>query len=164
MFRTLTYLKPNTYSEPFQRLKMRFFAKIVKNCNSFSKLLHHRSLIGFWICPSLNKYSLICRVTSHYIMYEIYPETYCVTLAYWEHCYIRKFAIFRILANLGPEAYSESCLYRQIQTHSGIFNNDTYNNINFLFFTLILHTFQQILKKHVFWLQWCRFQCLPEST
>ena len=58
-----------------------------------------------------------------------------------------EFAIFRILAYLGPEAYLESCLYRHIQAYSGILNNDSYNNINFLFFTLILHTFQPNLKE-----------------
>ena len=31
-----------------------------------------------------------------------------------------------------------------------IFNNDSYNNINFLFFALILHTFQRNLKRHMF--------------
>ena len=46
--------------------------------------------------------------------------------------------MFRILAILGPEAYS------------GILNNDSYNNIILLFFTLILHTFQQNLKRFMF--------------
>ena len=41
--------------------------------------------------------------------------------------------ILRTLPYLGPEAYSESSLFRHIQAYSGIFNNDTYNNINFLF-------------------------------
>ena len=41
---------------------------------------------------------------------------------------------------------------RHIQNpvYLGLFNNDSYNNINFLFFTLTLHTFQQNLKRHVF--------------
>ena len=46
----------------------------------------------------------------------------CVTLAYWEPCYIQKFAIFRILAHLGAEAYSI---------------NDSYN-ITFPFLFVIL--------------------------
>ena len=33
IFRTVTYLKSGTYSEPSQKLKIAFFAKIVKNCN-----------------------------------------------------------------------------------------------------------------------------------
>ena len=39
----------------------------------------------------------------------------------------------RCLAYLGPKVYSESCFYRHIQAYSGIFDNDSYNNINFLF-------------------------------
>ena len=35
--RTLTYLKPDTYSEPSQRFKTELFAKIVKNYNHFSE-------------------------------------------------------------------------------------------------------------------------------
>ena len=38
-----------------------------------------------------------------------------------------------ILAYLGLEAYSESCLYRHIQVYAGIIINDSCNNINFLF-------------------------------
>ena len=65
---------------------------------------------------------------------------------------------FRILRTLpyseflqGPKVYSESCSTRHIQAYSGIFDKDSYNNINFLlFFTLILHTFQQNLKRHIF--------------
>ena len=64
-----------------------------------------------------------------------------VTLKYWESCHIQDFALFRILECWGPKAYSESCLYRHIQIYSDIFKNDSYNNIHFLFFTLILHTF-----------------------
>ena len=56
-------------------------------------------------------------------------------------CHIQNFAIFRRVAYLGPEAYSESYLFRHIQAYSDIFNDDSYNNINLLFFTLILHTF-----------------------
>ena len=61
--RTLSYLqnlmnvqnsdifkKPDTYSEPSQSFKMKFFAKIVKNYTYFSKAFHHRSLTKFWIC------------------------------------------------------------------------------------------------------------------
>ena len=54
--------------------------------------------------------------------------------------------MYRILEFLGPKAYSESCFYRHIMAYSATFNNDMCNNINFLFFTLILHTFQQNLK------------------
>ena len=75
------------------------------------------------------------------------------TLAYWETCDIQNLAIFRFLAYLGPEAYRGLYLCRHIQAYSGIFNNDSFNYINFLFLTLILHTFQWSLKRHVFWLQ-----------
>ena len=35
--RPLTYLKPNTYSQPSQKIKTQVFAKIVKNCNVFPR-------------------------------------------------------------------------------------------------------------------------------
>ena len=57
----------------------------------------------------------------------------CVTLAYWEPCHLQNFPTFRCLAYLGPEVYSKSCFYGHIQAYSGIFDNDSYNNINFLF-------------------------------
>ena len=63
----------------------------------------------------------------------------CAMLTYWEPCHIQN------LAHLGPKAYSESCFCRHIQAYLGIFS-DSYDNINFLFFTLILHPFQQNLK------------------
>ena len=44
-------------SEPSQRFKMEFFAKIIKNYNYFSKGLHLRSLTVFWIRLSFNKNS-----------------------------------------------------------------------------------------------------------
>ena len=74
IFRTLTYLKPDTYSEPSQWFKMGFFAKIVKNCNHFSKALHLSSLNEIWIRLSLNKYPLTCRVT--YIIHIRNPVFY----------------------------------------------------------------------------------------
>ena len=73
----------------------------------------------------------------------------CVTLAYLKPCHIQNFAIFRILAYLGPEAYSGSCLYRYIQVYSGIFYNDSYNNINFIF-TFSLTYFSKKFKKRWF--------------
>ena len=87
----------------------------------------------------------IFRILSRYIL--AYSER-CVMLTNWKPFHIQNFAIFRILTNLGPEVYSESCLFRHIQAYSDIFNNDSYNNINFLFFTLIWHTFQRNLKRH----------------
>ena len=61
--------------------------------------------------------------------------------------------MFRILAcsaHLGRDACSDSYLFMHIQVYTGIFNNDSYNDIKTIFFILILHTFQQNLKKHVF--------------
>ena len=55
IFRTLTYLKPDTYSEPSQRFKMEFLVILVKNYNYFYEALHLKSFIGFWIRVSLNK-------------------------------------------------------------------------------------------------------------
>ena len=51
----------------------------------------------------------------------------CVTLANWERCRVQNFAIFRMLAYLRPEAYSESCLFWHTQAYLGILNNDSYN-------------------------------------
>ena len=59
----------------------------------------------------------------------------CVTLAFENP------AIFRILAYLVHEAYSESCLFSYIQAYSEISSNDSYNNINFLFFRFNLTYF-----------------------
>ena len=72
----------------------------------------------------------------------------CVTLAYLEPSYIHNVSISTILAYLGPEVYLESCLFRHIQAYSSIFKNDSYNNINLLFFTLIL-AFQRDLERHM---------------
>ena len=89
IFRTLTYLKSVTYSEPSQRFRMEYFAKIVKDYNHFSKALHLRSLTGFWSSfnkysliiisintnrPSFNKYSLTCGVSPRIVLYEKYSE------------------------------------------------------------------------------------------
>ena len=59
------------------------------------------------------------------------------TLRYSTICCIQNFGAY-----LGHNTYLESCLYRQIQEYSGIFDNNSYNNVNFMFFTLVLHTFQ----------------------
>ena len=73
-YSALWHLKPNTYLEPSGGFKMEFFAKIVKNYNYFSKSLHLISLTGVWKGLSLIKYSLTCRVTSRYEMYDTYSE------------------------------------------------------------------------------------------
>ena len=86
IFITLSYLRKFTNiqnSDMFKtrnifrtskKFKMESFAKIVKNYNYFSKALHLRSLNGFWICLSLNKYSLTSRETSWYVLYDICSE------------------------------------------------------------------------------------------
>ena len=53
---------------------MESFVNIVKSYNYFSKVLYLRSLTGFWILPSPNKYSLTGRVNSSYVLYERYSE------------------------------------------------------------------------------------------
>ena len=112
-------LKPDTYSEPSQRFKTEFFAKIVKNYNYFFKALHLRSLTEFLIHLSLNKYSLTRAI---YFMIHIQNPVYyrkfrhiqtcsrplkdifshivaylepCVTLAYSEPCHIQNSGVFR---------------------------------------------------------------------
>ena len=70
IFRTLTYLKLDTYSKLSQIfVKMECFAKTLYNY--YSKALYIRSLTEFWIRPSLNKCSWTWRVTSRYVLYEI---------------------------------------------------------------------------------------------
>ena len=46
--------------------------------------------------------------------------------------------------DLEPEAYSESCLYRHIQAYSGVFDDNSHNNINFLFFHFNFTLFNEI--------------------
>ena len=74
-----------------------------------------------------------------------YPK-HCETLAYWKPCHIPNFAIIRTLVYLGPKTWSEFCLFKH--AYSGIFDNDSYNNINFLLYTLILDNFQGNFKWH----------------
>ena len=139
-----------------QRFKMECFTKIVK-----SYIFQKRSIMrSFWIRPSLNKYLLTCRVTSRYVLYMTYSEPchiqtsnifrtqdifitlpkhilayseHCVTLAYWKPCLIQNFVIFRILTYVGPEAYSELCLFRYIQEYSGMFNKKSRDYKRLLF-------------------------------
>ena len=54
------------------------------------------------------------------------------------------------MAYLGPEAYSESCLNKHIQAYSGIFDSDSYNNSNFLFFHFNLTYFSTEFKMTLF--------------
>ena len=102
IFRALTYLKPDINLEPCQRFKIEFFAKIFKNYNHFSKVLHLRSLAGFWIGLFLNKYSLTCRVS------DLEPCNSCIfrSLPYSEFCHIKTQDIFRTLSR-HILAYSE---------------------------------------------------------
>ena len=88
----------------------------------------------------------------------------CVTLIYWKPCRIQNFTVFTILAYLRLKTYSESCLFGHIRAYLDIFNNDIYNNSNFLFFNLNLPYFSTKFKKaYIFWLQWRQFLCLSGS-
>ena len=69
------------------------------------------------------------------------------TLPYLELCHVQ------ILAYLGHEAYSESCLCKRIQAYLGICDNyssNNCNNINFLFFSLQPYTLSTKFKKTCF--------------
>ena len=96
-------------------------------------------MTGFWICLSLNKYSLTYRVTSCYVLYDTYSEpcllstiqTYsgiitsysdifshivaylepCVALEYSEPCHIQNPGIFRI----------HDMFKNSVKAYSGIF-------------------------------------------
>ena len=105
ILRNLTYLKPDTHSELSQKLKMQHLVKTVKNYNHFSTTLYLRSLTGFWVCPSLNKYSLTCKVISHCVSYDTYSEL----------CHIQNSDIFKardIFRTISRHilAYSECCV------------------------------------------------------
>ena len=88
---------------------------------------------------------------------DIHILTYlkpCVTLAYLESLYFQNPKYIqdsaktiptysercRTLAYLQPKAYS--CRFSHIQSYSGIFNNDSYNEIIFLFSNLTLNIFE----------------------
>ena len=71
IFRTLTYLKPGTYSEALQRFKMGCF-------KYFSNTLYLRCLTEFWICPFFDKYSSTFRVTLWYVLCEIFRTLYII--------------------------------------------------------------------------------------
>ena len=105
--------------------------------------------------PGIFETQDIFRTLSKHIL--AYSER-CVTLAYWEPCHIQNFDLFRILAYLEFKEYSKSCLFTYIQAYLGIFNNDSYNNLNFLFFFHFnLAQFSIKFKRHVLWLQWRDF-------
>ena len=99
MFRTLIYLKPDTYSEPSQRFKIEFFAKIVKNYNFFSKAHHLRSLD-----QALNTSQYISILTLRCILYDTYSQPMSI---------FTNSNIFRLI----------HILFRHIQSYCGIFRN-----------------------------------------
>ena len=85
------------------------------------KKAHLENLLGSPLSSLLHyQISVFCHIQnsaifrSRYIFITLsrqilaYSER-CVMLAYWEPCHIQNFAIARILAVLGLEAYSESC-------------------------------------------------------
>ena len=112
-----------------------------------------RTLCNSWIFRALSYWE------SWYTYLKAYSER-SVTLGYWDLCHIQNFVIFRILACLGPEAYSESCLYRHIEAYSSIFDNDNYNNVNFFFHFNLTYSSMKLKKKTcLFDLEWGQFQC-----
>ena len=112
------------------------FAKIVKSYNHSSKSLYLRCLTGLWIHPSLNKYSLTCKVTSCYVLYETYLEFFSIIVnsnifrhihVLFRHIQAYCF-IFRTLHNSCPLAYWEPLSYAEfshiwssIKRYSNIF-------------------------------------------
>ena len=92
-------------SELSQKFNVQCFVKTVKNYKYFSTVLYLRSLTGFWICPSLYKYSLTCKVILHCVSYETYPEL----------CHIQNSDIFKArnmfrIMSRHILAYSERCV------------------------------------------------------
>ena len=107
IFRTLTYFKPDIYSEPSQRFKMECFAKIVTRYNYFSKVFYFRSLTGFGIRSSLNKY---------YLTVEWTRAMYCIR-------HIQNPDIFRIRCIFVISGIFRHfrVIFRHIQSHCSIF-------------------------------------------
>ena len=108
--------------------------------------------------PGIFRTQNIFRTLSMHIM--AYSEC-CVTLGYQEPCHIQNFAIVRILACLGPKAYSEPCLFRHILGYSimiGLLTLNFFLHFNFTYF------WTKFKKTYVFWLQQSQFQCSTEST
>ena len=68
-YRTLTYLKPDTYSEHSKIFRWSFFTKIFENCNYFSKVFHLRSFIR---CLSV----IICNSCRFRILAYLKPKIY----------------------------------------------------------------------------------------
>ena len=102
-------------------------------------LLHIQNLTIFRVLPYLepNIYSELCQGILRNVRI-------LRTLPYSELCRILNSVVFK------TKTYLESCLFRHMQLYSDTFNNDSYNNISFLLFTVILRTFQRNLKKHWF--------------
>ena len=124
---TSSYLLYNTYSELCPLSYIQAYSGIF---TSYSDIFNHgvAYLEPFYIQnPGIFRAQDIFRTLSRHIL--AYLKHY-VTLAYWEPCHIQNLAIFRNLAYLGPEAYSESCLYRHIQAYS-----DIYFHFNFTCFS-----------------------------
>ena len=92
-FWTLTYLKPTTYSEPSQRFKMEFFAKIVKSYN-------YLQLLFCSVFDFLTSYS---NISSHIVAY-LEP---CVTLAYSDSWHI----------------YNPRNIQNSVKAYSGLFRS-----------------------------------------
>ena len=132
IFRILSYKRKFAniqYSDIFKTrhslsLLQEFFAKIFKNYNYFSKALHLRSLTEFWIRLSLNKYSIICTVTSpalSIVWYIFRTQSIIVSSDIFRHIQVvlRRFQPY-IVAYLQPYVtltYSESCqgIFQHIQ-------------------------------------------------
>ena len=103
-------------------------------------------------------------------------EAYCLSLC--NSCIFRALGIFRTwdtfkyiysgivktpcnVQILRTLPYSEFwCIWDPIHIQNPVYIgicrhfNDNYNNINFLFFALTLHTFQRNLERQIFWPQW----------
>ena len=96
------------YSGPIQTYQT--YCGIVKTlCNSCIFRTLPQSESGH-----IQKQRFIRTLSTHTLVYS----ERCVTFAQSEPCHIQNFDIFRILAYLGPEAYSEYCFIRHIQVSS----------------------------------------------
>ena len=158
---TSHYVLHDTFSEPCLLLKIETYSGIFPSCSDiFSHIVAYLEPCAILAYsgpvhiqnPGIFRAQDIFRtLPRHILAYSVD----CVTLAFWKTCFIQNFAIFRIFGIEKLEVYSESCLFRHVQTYSVM--------ITLTFFIHFFSYFSTGFKKtYAFWLQWRQFQCSIE--
>ena len=131
----MTYLKPDTYSEPSQRFKVEFFCKIFKKFNYFSKAFHlltdlltdseynHLSISTHWLLQWPHTMYYMIHV-QNLVYYSKFRHIYALFRYIQQYC-----GIFRTMCNpciFRTLSYSESWhnkryIQNSAKAYSGIF-------------------------------------------